>query len=331
MPSSTSHSEPRVPWRALMLIAVALATWGVSAFYTLRLNPQIVFFRHAHELKQAWARQLDATRTNKIVFCGDSSCATSVDAQRLLAQDGLPAVNFGMSADIGSKVLLAYAQKYLRPGDTLIVTMDPGLFAVPPRNESVGAQFSFAVGEPSFLRNTNGMDWVTALADLRPGGYHAFTLIGKIALRQPLYRYGLTELHPGGWQEDELHRPIYAWPGAWPELNPAMRQHLAVIRDACQARHIRMAYTLPWVYCPPELVALRRQTGAQFLLEVSEVIPVLKDPTLGIKTNLADFADTPFHPTPAVAAQRTDALAQFISMWQTWSRAELEAIASPRP
>jgi hypothetical protein len=315
----------------VQLLCVALLAWLGGAFYTLRWNPETVFFQRGHALKQAWVRQLDAAVSNKIVFCGGSSCTTSVDAERLWRQHGLPAANLGMHAGLGAKVLLAYAQQSLRPGDTFLIGLEPSLLAEPPGDETLGVQFSFAIGQPALLRGTNGLDWATALASLRPGGYHLLTLLGKIALRQSLYRYALTEWQPGGWQRVAARRPVEALPGDWPELHPAMRAQLANVRDWCSARHIRVAYVLPWYYCPAEKTPLMRQSSAQLLAEISSILPVLKDPTFGVCTNLADFADTPLHPVAPLAERRTDALGELIRSWQIWSPRELAELAQAHP
>ncbi len=323
MPLSTSHSSRRVPWRTVQLIGVALAAWTVCALYTLCLNPETVFFRSCDTVKKLWAQKLDREYPNKVVFCGGSSCNTSVDGERLLNQHGLPALNMGLGAGMGAKVLTHYAQTEVRTGDTLIVGLEPDLLAGPLEIESLGAQFSFSIGEPSLLRDPDRVNWPSVLLDLRPGGYHIFTLIAKMALRRPLYPYSASELHPSGWHEVSSRRSIRSLKGA-PKLSKEARSWLVDLHGWCDQRNVRVAYALPWGYSAPEDLQHVQNCNLRFLREVAETMPVLKDPSLGTDTNAKYFADTPVHPTTQGAALRTDELAREIKTWSTWTRDELD-------
>ena len=90
MPSSTLHFSAAVPWKAMRLLVVAVAAWVMGALYTVRMNPEIAFFRRCDQVKRLWAQKLDREYTNKIVFCGGSSCNTSLDGERMLNQDACP-------------------------------------------------------------------------------------------------------------------------------------------------------------------------------------------------------------------------------------------------
>ncbi len=129
-----------------------------------------------------------------------------MDGERLLNRYGLPSLNMGLGAGMGAKVLTHYAQTAVRPGDTLIVGLEPDLLSGPLEIESLGAQFAFSIGEPSLLRDPDWVNWPSVLLDLRPGGYHTFTLIAKVALHRPFYPYFASEVHASGWHEDGARR-----------------------------------------------------------------------------------------------------------------------------
>lgn len=323
MPLSTSHSSNGVPWKAARLLGVAVATWAVGALYMVRANPEIAFFRHCAAVKQLWGKKLDLAYTNKVVFCGGSSCTTSVDGERMLNQHRLPALNMGLGAGMGAKVLTHYAQDSLRTGDTLVVALEPDLLAGPLRIESLGAQFSLSIGEPSLLRDPNRVDWPSALLDLRPGGYHTFTLITKVLLRRPLFSYFASEIHSSGWHEVGARRVVKPLKES-PKLSKEGLSWLVDLHAWCDQRNVRVAYALPWGYCTPEDLQRFQGSNLRFLSEVATTMPVLKDPTLGADTNREHFADTSFHPTAQGAALRTDELAREIRPWAIWSRDELD-------
>ena len=329
MASSTSPSNPAVPWLAVRLLGVALAAWVVGAIYTLRVNPEIAFFRRGHAVKQSWAKTLEPQPPPKIVVFGGSSCATSVDGERLLREHGLPVLNLGLGAGMGAKVLTRYALPVLRPGDTLIMAMESDLMTGPLTIPTLGVQFSLATGQWNLLRDPDRVDWSTSLLSLRPGGYHGFTLLGKILLRQPLYRYSPDEFHASGWHEVVVKRPIPDPVASASRLSEDMKVWLIFIRDFCAQRGVRVAYTLPWGYCPPEQLAAYHRDNARFLQQVAEFLPVLKEPSLGAHSVREHYADTSLHLTATGAALRTDELARQIKAWSTWSPAELaQRIAS---
>lgn len=326
MASSTSHSKALgYPVRTLQLLAVAFVTWAVGAAYTLRVNPEIAFFRRAHELKNRWGIDLSREHTNKTVVFGGSSCLTSIMPERLKQRHGLAVANEGLGAAMGARVLTRYAFDSAQAGDTLIVALEPDLLSAAVELEPLGVQFAFATGQPALLRETSGMNWPSALADLRPGGYHVFTLIGKILLRQPLYRYAQPELEEGGWHNVAARRDLGVPGVPSVRLSSAGREWLRVIRDECARRQVRVAVTMPWHFCVPENLRATRRANLRFLRDVAEVLPVLHEPSLGAHAFREHFADTNMHPTADAAALRTDEFAAAVKVWRTWSSTEMDA------
>ena len=323
MASSTSLFNALVPWKACWLLGVAMLAWAGGAVYTVRLNPEVAYDRHSHALKSAWQGKLDDEHPSKVVFFGGSSCRTSINGERMLLKYGLPVVNLGLSAGMGAKIQAEYALQALRPGDTLVIAVEPPLLTGPIILESPGIQFALAIGEPKLLRDPDYVNWPSALLTLRPGSYHVFTLLGKIALHHPLFRYPQSDLHPDGWQET-IERRAFAdlIPGKY-RLSSEAKAWAAHIRDVCHEKRVRVCYSLPWFYSTPECQCAFRQQNAKFLIEMSEFFPVLKDPMLGAYTVRKNYADTPLHLTGEGAAIRSDQAAEAIKNWETWSLPEL--------
>lgn len=314
MTSSTSHSESRVPWLAVRLIAAALAAWLVGAWYTVKVNPEVAFFSRVHEKKVEWLAAAPAT--NRVFFVGGSSCMTSIDPVRLRDTHGLNVVNLGLGAGMGAKYLGRYALDPLRRGDRLVISMEQGLMIGPVDWKSLGVQFAAANGLWSTVDEPGVWDMPHVLLMLRPGGYHTFTLLGKALLRQPWYRYQEDEIRPGGWHEVAARRDVPS-PGPGPSaLSPQARQWLRDVKADCERLGVEVVYAVPWIYGDESEAAAMREANRKFLADVSSVIPVLQDPELGVHTARADYADTLAHPTGDGARLRTDRLADIIRRWQ---------------
>jgi hypothetical protein len=331
MPSSTSHSERagRLPRLALLLVTAALAAVLLCGFYTLAVNPEVRFFCDAFEVKRTWATQMEAAYSNKVVFYGGSSCDTSIDPERLLHQHRIPAANFGLGAGMGPTVLSRMAMQQTRPGDTLIIALEPGLLESREELTSLGTQFATAQKHREWLQPFVGeaVSPVRIAAELRPGGYHTFTLLGKLALRRSLYRYHRSEIHPGGWHEITLRLPLssIATPKTLSQNNRAMLKFVSAWSSTNQ---VKLFYSMPRGFVRREDEQEVRAGHARLLLEIVDFVPVLKDPMLGADSAAEHFADMSVHPTRVGAEKRTDAVAQALKSGEVWTREELQRIAA---
>jgi hypothetical protein len=328
MDSSTSHFK-KVPCRALLLLAVALASWAACALYSLRLNPEVNHYRYGYGIKRQWAGQMTREHGAKFVVYGGSSCEFSIDGETLLSKYGEPVVNDGRHAGMGPVVLTESALSDLRPGDTLIVGLEPGLLTMPFGKEpALGVQFSFAVGHPGWvLHPALGMGratWIQAAAALRPGGFFTFTLLGKWIRGQPSYRYKASDFHRSGWCETDVRVPMTGAAGHGPHLSEDARALLTNISLWCRTNGIRVAYSLAWSYCPPDQLREFRKSNAEIVAEIMPIIPVLRDDSLGANLDARNFADTALHLSTTGAAQRTDEFGRQIQQWNTWTREDLD-------
>ena len=118
----------------------------------------------------------------KILIYGGSSCTFSVDGERLLEQFHLPVVNYGFGASLGPMVLTEAVMNQVRPGDTLIMAVEPGLLTSPFDPPATGIQFAFAEHHPG-LGDSPGVFRSGARLVSRPR---------RIAAGE------LSRLHPGG-------------------------------------------------------------------------------------------------------------------------------------
>jgi hypothetical protein len=91
----------------------------------------------------------------------------------------LRVANLGLQAGIGVNVLTRYVT-HTRTGDVLIMAMEPDLLTASAGVPSLGKQFALAAGNADLLEEATISDRLSNLLAMRPGGYHFFTLIGKI-------------------------------------------------------------------------------------------------------------------------------------------------------
>jgi hypothetical protein len=329
MASSISRSDPGAA-RAATLVATAAATWAACGLYTLFLNPEVTHYAGGAAIKHAWAERMTREQGAKVVAIGGSSCEFSFDGERLLRRHGLALVNYGWQAGVGAAVMVESALPELRPGDTLVVAIEPVLLTAPQSQPSLGVQLSVAAHHVEWVERpalgVGRVGWFDVLTALRPGAYHTFTLLGKIARRVPLYRYSLSDYHLSGWKQTAVRLPIDG--PAWHRvaLSDDSRRLLRNLRDWCDRHAVRVAYSLPWSYTPPQARDRFRQDNLDFLLQVAAFLPILRDARLGVDTELAHYADTQFHLNERGAALRSDELASQITHWDVWLPGELQAM-----
>ena len=254
--------------------------------------------------------------SNRVLVVGGSGCMTSIDPVRMRDVHGMNVLNLGLGAGAGAKFLGRYALDWARPGDLLILSIEPGLLTGPVEWKSLGVQLAAANGTWHLWDEPGRWEWPSRLLGLRPGGHHLFTLLGKALLRQPWYRYGIDEIRPGGWHEVAARREV-ASPGPGPvALSPEAWAWLAGLKAECDRRGVKLAYAIPWFYGSEEDRPVMVEAHRRFLDDVGRFVPVMPDPSMGVNTRRADYADSTVHPTGEAARRRTDDLARLLRDWR---------------
>jgi hypothetical protein len=312
----------------LLLILIGVAAWIGCIFYTLYLNPEVRLFKWATQVKRAWVLRLTEKYPQKTVVYGGSSCTFSIDAKYATENGGVPMANLGLGAGLGARVLTRYALSETRPGDTLMVSLEPALLMddlVPPH---LGVQISTAIGHPEFAANTDigearSVPWLSMPAALRPGGYHVFTMLGKLVRRQPIYRYKPSDFQEDGRQRTAVRIPPES-PGDPGHVSAQGKKFLESLANYCAVNKIRVGYALPWRFAPANDVARSQKVNRRFLAEVNEFLPVLQDETWGVYADAGQYADTCWHLDGAGALHRTTVLARAVKDWRVYGVRELK-------
>jgi hypothetical protein len=304
-----------LPLVALRILLTGVATWMVCALYAFFLNPELAFFKHGYYVKQDWVRKMRRSYGTNIVIFGGSSCMAGVDSVYAEKTFSIPLINNGFGAGLGSHMLAQTTLKDLREGDTLIVALEPGLLMNSSEVPSLGVQFSFVTGQFGSLLRSQSISTASAFLALRPGAYHCFTLLGKIVLGQSLYRYAKDDFQEGGLLAIRERRPFSDPPVGPHHLSDDGKKLLHDLSGWCQGHSVRVAYTLPWMFYPPEHAAQMRKEFGKFLDEANIFLPILRDPIMGCYPIKEDFADSPLHLVPKAAQKHTDELARHILAW----------------
>jgi len=177
----------------------------------------------------------------------------------------------------------------------------------------LGVRLAWVLGLPELL------DWSNASKEswqkvnptkFQPGGYHVMTMLGKLLLNQPLYRYATRDSRPGGLQVTSERRPFTSSMKLSDNpqqatLSSSGRMLLKTIRDEAARRGLKVIYVLPWSYWPQDTADQRRTKNDTLLQQISEVMPVLRESNLGVHSAAQDFADSGQHLTAEAAAERS--------------------------
>lgn len=115
------------PLPALFLGLVTIATLCaayLAALYVLPRPADIFWIDSIYGKKEAAARAMDGPR---LVLIGGSSTHFSYSARLIAEYTGVPAINFGSHAGVGTEYILYRAQEILKPGDIAILALEYSL------------------------------------------------------------------------------------------------------------------------------------------------------------------------------------------------------------
>lgn len=311
MNSSTSPSKSLF-W---VLIGSLAISYTLGAAYTLWVNPEIRFWKAAYDVKVQHARTLDAAGVPKTVFVGGSSCAFQIDPKILEGEFGIPSVNMGMHAGMGARAILALALPHLKPGDRLVLNMEPHLLSADLAPTPLGLQILAATGNwdsLSSLPSSASFGVTDILLALRPGLRNVVTMLGKVVARRPLYRYSISDIHSGGFLTTQ-EKGAKAIDGSSPRnLSSPAESFLTELHIFSNEKQIDARYLLPWICSHAETSGSARTALELFAARVGKFLPEIRDGQSGVDSQLNDFADTPLHLTREGATRRTKVLSSVL-------------------
>lgn len=311
----------KLPRLVLQLLITALAAWFAGALYTWSADPEMKFWTAVARQKLDWVEKMREKHGYVIGVVGGSTTTFGIDAAHIEREHGLPVANLGLHAGMGPEACVGFGFAALKKGDTLILSLEPGMLAdditrVTPLASKLA--FNLPVLRNLFWSSESSNPALTrleSLTQLRPGGYHAITMLGKLASGQPLYRYSVTDLRPGGLQVTEDQRDFaestdYSNPSELHGLSQEGREFLFQVNQEASKRGIQVFYLLPWAYWPTDGAKERRGSNAMLLNDIALFVPVIHESALGVNSELKDFADSGQHLTKEAASKRSNSLAR---------------------
>lgn len=317
--------------RLLLIIGCAvLLALACIQLYSRFFNPDMRFFLEVAEASDGWAEQICASERPVYILAGGSEARSGVDPQIMLDEFGIPLINAAEGAGHGLQANANVAFKYLKPGDTLILSiLSTDDVNVPPSASGMklnvyrmGARiFNSGMIEPS-IRNTGSF----LSSDMRS----LFTLLTRYFARSGrLYKYDKqTIVHPSGWMEVQYREMDNYIPETLPpgtqlavlDGKSLFIRILQKLRDHCESKNISLLVSIP-VGCNDS--SLRPLYAMQALCITRLGIPVLRDERLGCLPVPTDFADTTAHLNATAAEQNTRILGRLIKEKRYWTEQEL--------
>lgn len=316
----------------LMLAAVLSAafSWHAKRHWQV----ESAFFSESIRVSQRYANTLRAKSPHLFIVFGGSTSKASWIPSILQDEFGVPIVNFGLHAGFGPHVITELAMREARPGDTVVIAFEPASLA----RDTIffptsGTDFFLHEKGLSFRRGQFFRLAPTHLVQYLQGNtrYNLFMIMKRLRRMKP-YRYVIDDnLRKDGWLEVNERRHLPFDPTARPSrpihLGKAGRELILAIRDECERRGVRAIYAIP-----PSLEGNPNATSAYagFLLDILQILPVVRDPLLGCNPNPNEFADTTQHPLRSGAIRATRSLGTALATDQFWTKEELSRLHARR-
>lgn len=319
---------------AIIGCAILLALVCIQ-LYSRFLNPDMKFFLRVAEASDGWAEQIHADERPVYVLAGGSEARSGVDPQIMLDEFELPLINAAEGAGHGLRANANVAFQYLKPGDTLILSiLSTNDVNVPPA--AAGMKLNvYRMGIRVLKTGMIGPSMENAGKFLASDMRNMFIMLTRYFGREGrMFKYDeQTHIHSSGWMEIQYREmdkykptPLEEHTSIQPLADDSeFIRVLRLLGKYCREQNIRLLTNIP-VGCNHE--SNRPQYAMQALCITRLGIPVLKDERLGCLPVPSDFADTPAHLNPKAARENTRTLGNLLQNNTTWTEKELVDILS---
>ncbi len=306
--------------RLLLLFLVVLLAWCAGAAFNLCVSPDTRWLLDLVRIK-AVALEKSQHQSRRILVVGGSSVLFGVDAALLQRETGRASINLGLAANLGALFMLGYAEDAAKPGDLIVLSIETDLFDAPPSVTRDAANFTAAVGHRQWMLGGNPGYITMSPAETvgswfsvtTPGLHRLINYTARRGLNLPIFRYRGKRVDEFGYAVEKVTLPHSFATGQPPVvMNPSWKPVLRQFRERMQAKGVEVVYRLPWCEVAPEYLPKVRLQLATFQANVSDVLPVLAEPDLGLKTDPALFSDFLLHLSTRGGEENTQSLARLI-------------------
>jgi len=302
----------------------ALVSFVAGAWILICQNPEVEFWLAIEGKRDAELESLRVSRPEYpcIIFSGGSSCAFSIQPSIVESVVGLPTFNYGSVAGAGAKYIIHQSLERCRKGDILVLALEPHFLVQANRGKPTQLGVALAVANGNSQLAVGGETFGASLSPiqgftfLRPGPRYTATWIGKGLRGDMSYRYSVKDYRPAGWLETNFRGGFLNPSGKLPpqQLSNEGRQLLNSARTSADERGVRVYYSLPWLLTNESIAKKNRDSNSYLLGSIAEIMPVLKDPTMGAQTNHLYYSDTEYHLNSIGSELRSKIVAEAIKI-----------------
>lgn len=296
------------------------------------VEPNQVYFRQVSEVVDRWEAKMRESHQNLHVVCGGSSGRFGINAQILLDEYDLPVVVANGNAGFGFEPSIALAWKFIRPGDTLILSNeDASLYLSDGDCTSSGLQQAVQrLGVSMFKDDMIPFTWKNFSTSLRGDAASISMAFAKLFFpMKKRYRYfGTAHIHPCSWGEiysysdktfDARYQPKPSSLRCY-NLTPYVDRYLRELLEKAKSKNVHVIYHQTAQFNP----VIYSDRRAWLALQLTRLgIPVIKVPQFNLYSERSLFADTAGHMNKVGASIGTRQLGISLENQIFWKEDEL--------
>jgi hypothetical protein len=314
-----------------MLLLGFCISWLASVVYLFTLDTPLEYLIRETNEQDRWSQHFTASQGPRLIVTGGSSCTFSIDGGMATEQFHVPVINGGLGAGLGANGVLLFSSRLTKPGDTLVLAIEPPLFLSSLDYTQDALQLMARRVEWRRVIQAKEVTGQPVPLDLllfspRPGLENFAAWLGRI-VTHTAFRYVNAQIKPGGLMVTDVRYPLQE-DGYEPGLSQGNREMLLHFRDWASHRGVRVVYSLPWYYVGKERVSEQQRVNARFVASMSEIMPVVREEAFGVQSDRSLFADTNWHLTEGTAQVRTSELVKHVLAGDFWTADQLEQAES---
>ncbi len=316
--------------RLLIILAVAIVAGVLTNFiYDYNCGPELSFFRKTLINTDQWEKDMRKFNQPCTIICGASETRMGVEPAIILKEYGIPFVNAGVAAGFGMRCNAAVAHKYLRPGDTLLFSLQSiSERAVPPTTSGLKLT-TLHLGTQTYSSGLLPLTLDNIKKTIMGSTSSLCTWMAKLIVSPNcIYKYDQnTIIHPSGWVE-VLYREMgnnKPWLFNPPHLYPLpadgeLMRFLHELSACCRERQVRLIIHIPVGFAHPTYQAQNAFTALQL---IRQGYTVLRDERLGVISDPNAFSDMGAHLNGEASLENSRIIGRALKYNELWTEIEL--------
>lgn len=307
----------------------------LNRLYMAKAEPGCLFFSQCFEQTENWERTIRQKSRNCFIFAGGSEVRMGIEPQTMWDTHGIPVINAGGQAANGIRCNVQAALRFLQPGDTLVLSINPG--ALNLRNNGIThTGINFCYNHYGNLMFTEGIIPFNmfSFTKLITGNVNNLSIHLMRILTRPecIYRYsspanalinnrGRVEVLLTQQQSQELLPFACCSKQDFSGGDVFLRD----VKEYCDAHNIRL---IVYMSRSHQHETWRRFYAQGMLYVVEQGILVLKDEYLGAWPDGSKYSDTSLHLSIDGGKEFSEFIARQIKTENYWTKEELQRIVN---